>query len=270
MSILTVCNEIAAKIPVVKQKGYDEGYAAGQASVGEGDTSAWWDAAFESQLGAKQTYTFTGGIWNEATFKPNRVISAENLGNTTANGLFSYTSFMEFPQFLEDGVTPTLDTSGFVSLNSFFANTKNLTHIHAPIDLSSCTNMSYAFAGATKLEKMTLKNVQTVTNWQSAMTNSPKLTDIGQENDDFGYFSASVDLSKTAIDFGTAKMSLCAYAEDDWIDESSFIKPRPYDVCTLTISQKQYDDANNRLYNLIGTPFDMLLTHAMGWKLAIV
>ncbi len=269
MSILTVCNEIAAKIPVVKQKGYDEGYAAGQASVGEGDTSAWWDAAFESQLGVKQTYTFTGGIWNETTFKPNRVISAENLGNTTANGLFSYTSFMEFPQFLEDGVTPTLDTSGFVSLNSFFANTKNLTHIHAPIDLSSCTNMSYAFAGATKLEKMTLKHVQTVTSWASAF-NSKNLTDIGQENDDFGYFSASVDLSKTAIDFGTSKMSLCDLI-DDWRQKNAFIKTGAYNNdYTLTISQKQYDDADNRLYDYSGTNFDVLVTQGLGWKLAIV
>ena len=262
MSILSICQAIAAKIRAVYAKGKTDGEKA--------QYDAFWEAYFASQQRSKASYAIQGGGWDETTFKPDRTINAENLGVTTANGLFSYTSFMEFPQFLEDGVTPTLDTSGFVSLNSFFANTKNLTHIHAPIDLSSCTNMSYAFAGASKLQKVTLKHIEKVTNWTSVFNASANLTDIGQENDDFGYFSASVDLSKTAIDFGTSKMSLCDLI-DNWRQENAFIKIGAYNNdYTLTISQKQHDDAYNRLYDYSGTNFDLLVTQGMGWKLAIV
>ena len=275
MSILSICQTIAEKIHAVKQKGYDEGYADGSASGG-GDMSAWWDSYFANQQELKTNYAIAGAGWHEGTFKPNRTINAEVLGTTTPATLFAYTGFVTFPAYLEDGVTPILDTSGCTKMNSLFSNCKRLEQVLDPIDLSSCTNMSYFLAGTKTIKKVTLRHVENVTNWSSAFGASEVLTDIGQESDEFGYFSASVDLSKTKIDFGTPKMSLCDLSRD-WRQENSYLR-FSYDsevAPVLTINQMQLDAAQGYL-NLEyayedGAPvFEMNLVNGCCWELEVV
>lgn len=277
MSIETICNEIAEKIGAVKQKGYEEGFAAGQASGG-GDMSAWWKAFFDSQKELAQIGTFGSAGWNEQTFTPDRTICAESLGTSNANSLFGRSGFEIFPEFLSDGVTLALNTEGFSTMGSIFSNCAKLKRIEAVLDMKICTNMTTAFAGSlTKpcpLEYVKLKNVQKCSNWTSAFNYCPALTDIGQESDDFGYFSTSVNLSQTAINFGTNKMAIFSfYGEQDgaWL---KILGDNDVEQ-TLTISSAQYqqtvdyalsegapeDTANEYFSNIVAM---------LGWKLAVV
>lgn len=283
MSIEKICSEIAAKIPLLKQKGYEEGFAAGQASGGGGDMSAWWKAFFTSQKELAQIGTFGSAGWNEQTFKPDRTVDAESIGTSNANTLFARSGFEVFPEFLSDGVTPVLDTTGFNTMGSIFGNCSKLKRIEAVLDLKMCTNMTTAFAGSSTkpcpLESVKLKNVQKVTIWTSAFNYCHSLTDIGQEDgedfSDFGYFSASVDLSKTAIDFGTPKMSLCNFSRDSR-QENSYLKFYYGDNApTLTINRQQYDAAQAYLdldYSSedFGPYFEQNMVGGCGWMLAVV
>ena len=280
MSINSICTEIAKKIPAVKQKSYDEGYAAGQESGG-GGMEAFWAAFFDSQKELAQIGTFGSAGWNEQTFKPDRTINATNLGTGNANSLFGRSGFVNFPAHLSDGVTPVLDTSGFTTMGSIFGNCMKLKSIKAVLNLKNCTNMTTAFSGDKLLSSVHLSHVEKVSLWTSAFKDCTSLTDIGQEEDDFGYFSASVDLSKTAIDFSKPKMSLYKMALGDFTQEDIYLlwnyKENGEFVVeglTLTISQKQYDDAqaflNAQYENADEAPdFSANLVGGCGWMLAV-
>ena len=279
MSIKIISEEIAQKIPLLKQKSYYEGFAAGQASGGGGGMDAFWVAFFASQKELAQINTFGSAGWNEQTLKPDRTIDAESLGTGNANSLFARSGFEVFPAFLSDGVTKILDTSEFTTMGSIFGSCPKLKRIEAVLDLKMCTNMTTAFAGSStkpcQLEYVQLKNVQKCSLWTSAFNYCPALTNIGQEESEFGYFSASVDLSQTAIDFGTDKMSLKKFAEN-WHQESAYLmKNHNIDKClTLTISRKQFDDAQNHLNECYDDEdnapiFEADLVNNLGWILAI-
>lgn len=271
--ITNVCNQIAEKIPLLKQKGYEKGYADGVASGG--DMSAWWDAFFKSMAERKKNYHFTGAGWNETTMKPDRTVSVENCGNTTSHLLFSFYSGKVFPAYLADGKTPMLDTSGFTSLISLFANCDMLERIEAPIDLLACNSMNYAFAGSNNLKSVKLMHVESVKQWIGAFnSNKRSLTDIGQENDDFGYFSASVDLSKTGIRFDTKKMSLFSYVGSQYRVWLKVLGDNDVEQ-TLTISSAQYQQTVDYALSL-GAPEDYANEHfsnivaTLGWMLIVV
>ena len=282
MSIEIICDAIAEKIPQLKQKGYEEGFAAGQASGG-GDMSAFWNAFFTSQKELAQINTFGSAGWNEQTFKPDRTINAENLGTGNANSLFARSGFEIFPECLSDGVTLALDTKGFSTMGSIFGNCTKLKRIDAVLDLKMCTNMTTAFAGSSTkpcmLESVKLKNIQKCSNWTNAFNYCHSLTDIGQESGDFGYFSASVDLSHTAIDFGTQKMALIDLLDHivngKNIEQSQvFLKMNPSETQTLTISTAQFEQAANYTLEhtdgaLGGNNYAGLFSY-IGWNLAIV
>lgn len=266
MSILSVCREIAKRVGHIYGKGKKDGEKA--------ERRRFWQKFFASQQELKSIGSFSGAGWNEQTFTPDRTICAESLGTGNANTLFSRSAFSAFPAFLEDGVTPALDSKKFSTMGSIFSNCTKLVQIHAPLDLSMSTNMTTAFSGDTLLSSMHLSHVEKVSLWTSAFKDCTSLYDIGQEEDEFGYFSASVDLSQTAINFGTPKMSLCNLSRD-WRQENSYLK-FDYDgeMPTLKISRQQYDAAQAYLdldYSSEegGPYFELNLVGGCGWMLAV-
>lgn len=267
MSIETICNDIAKKIGAVKQKGYDEGFAAGQASGG-GDMSAWWDAYQQNGLRTNYAYAFSYSGWNDDTFFPKYNIDTDG----TASCMFNYTKITDIQGRLDEcGVTIT--THRNTDLNNFFNGATKLTR-GITLDMSSATSASALCRSCVNLVSAPLKHIGGVTNWSKAFEGCTALTDIGQaEGEDFsnfGYFSASVDLSHTAIDFGTDKMSLLLYMSSGVEKQSkSYLKINPSGSAVLTLSDSQIAAAQGHLDTITGGigSFGSLVT-GMGWTLA--
>ena len=269
MSILSICQTIAEKIKAVYAKGKTDGT--------EEERARFWNDFYETQERHKKGYIFSGAGWNESTFTSDRTVSLETIYTDKPICLFGYCAFEIFPAVLEDGVTPALDTSGFTVLNSLFANAERLAEIRCPLDLSSCTDMSYAFYGSRKLHTAVLSNVSGVGKWSNAFMACDALRNIGQENENFGYFSSSVNLSQTAIDFGTDKMALIGVlghlVNGEAFDQSRcFLQKSPSTSQTLTISAAQLAQAVQHMDEVTDgaiTSYESFVTW-LGWTLIVV
>ena len=271
MSITAICNEIAKKIGAVKQKGYEEGFAAGKESGGGGgggDMDAFWESYQANGTRNNYAYAFSYSGWNDDTFYPKYDMKAGGYWG----GIFTYSKITNIRKRLEDcGVS--IDTSKGTTLENFYAYASDL--VEAPLlDLEKCTSAKNLCRDCSKLIKAPLKNISAVSQWATAFDGCTALTDIGQESDAFGCFSSSVDLSQTAINFGTPKMSLCNLSRD-WRQENSYLKFYYGDNApTLKISRQQYDAAQAYLdldYSSEdgGPYFELNLVGGCGWMLAV-
>ena len=267
-AIEAVCAAIADKIPAVYGKGKQD------------ERASFWDAFQEN--GRRTLYNYAFYIWKDECFYPTYDIKG-NLLNA-----FQYSKIIDLTERLETcGVK--LDTSTTKSLSLCFADNTVLTRIPT-LDLSSCTSMSTCFKGCKSLVEAPLASVQGVTSWSHAFNGCTSLTDIGQENDDFGYFSASVDLSQTKISFYSPKLSLYNWATGDGLPEYSFLKMlmdengNQLPTQTLTISEEQEEQAAQYLLDhgtelgatdvtdITGykTLFEYAFVNGHSWTLAIV
>lgn len=262
--ITNVCNQIAEKIPLLKQKGYEKGYADGQAAGGGDDWyNTFWDVY---QMKGKRTsyigaFNYTG--WHDSIFCPKYDIIPTNNCST----MFNYSNILDIKGCLESaGVI--FDTSKCTIFDSIYNNAKA---VYAPtLNMLKGTSAKYLCIKAASLISAPLKNISGVTSWLDAFKDATSLTDIGQENVDFGYFSTSVDLSQTAIRFDTDKMSLLNYLTNS-TQENSWLKLNPSSQQELKLSSAQIAAAQEHL-DLVtgGTENFMSLITEMGWTVTKV
>lgn len=158
---------IAEKLTAVAQN-VSKVYEAGK----KAQHTEFWDSFPANPDG---TYLFSGDMWNDVTFKPNKNIVLRN----AVNGLFYNNACTNIKKALEDcGVT--LDMSQVTGANNCFGYA--LTTELPDLDLSGIGNVQNVFALAQKLvtiDSVRFKDGATFNNAFGSCTNLENITILG-------------------------------------------------------------------------------------------
>ncbi|MBE6584771.1 MAG: hypothetical protein E7649_07370 [Ruminococcaceae bacterium] len=184
-TVFDTISEISSNVPKVYEAGYAKGEKEGYDAGAKSEYDAFWDAYQNKGDKREYYFCFSGTAWNDKTFKPKYDITMTHSGIYT----FAYNAVTDIAESL-NGCGVSLDTSGVKNASYLFyaARTKSLP----VIDLSTATNLTYAFADNGWLERIEkLVFSSNITTTSQCFTGCKKLKDVAFEGEMISSLSMS-------------------------------------------------------------------------------
>lgn len=183
MSIAEQITQLKQDFDEVKQAGYDEGYADGQAQGG-GSCQCTWKDTFKEFLEYKNRIMaslFQGTTFTEFSFKD----YDDTAGATNATNMFTGNKKLTT-------VTP-FNTSNVTTMATMFADCAELTAFTG-FDTKKCTNFFQSFRGCSSLTTVSI-DVDVATNLNGTFNGCTSLTNVSIG----GYIKASVSFADSPL-----------------------------------------------------------------------